>query len=178
MKKLTRRNLLTQASGAGLAVLLANSDQARGDEPKAKPGPKRELFVIGPYLLGEWYKKAPKEHLVDDWFLKGAGITNDDVVKALNKNRVFLIDQRIGDDPKKLRFAEMDYPTAVIDGELVHEWENAKNRVFTIRITELNAPGWSIASVMTPATRTLSGVQFFLQCRGDFGRERMETIAA
>lgn len=169
MTEPNRRDALGHVCGAGLAALLAAAPGTLADPVRGKAGAKRELFIVGPFLLGDWYKMASKSHQIGDWFLKGAGIDANEVIKTLNKNRVFIIDERVREGAKKVRFSDGDYPAAAVAGDLKHEWTNKDGKKFVLRVVKMEfvAPSTDEGAGLQRRRSTLVGFAFRLD--GDFG---------
>lgn len=132
MRKLTRRSALGGLSGAGLVSLLGTLPRIANAGEKEPQ--RREFFVIGPYYLGDWFRKDNLRLL--RLFHQGAP-NPDEIVKSLRECTLFIIDERVWKDPKKVRFADGG-PKLVATGKLHHVWENNK-KTFTIKIRDLKA---------------------------------------
>ena len=128
MKKITRRTALHGISGAGLAALLSAS--VRADEAPAK---KSELFVVGPFKLGEWFDKS--KATLEGFFHQGAP-ERKEIVKSLKECFIYVIDLRIWEDDKKPSFGASDKPKLVATGKLHHVWKD-KKKSFMIQVSEL-----------------------------------------
>ncbi|HWG47779.1 MAG TPA: hypothetical protein VN688_33760 [Gemmataceae bacterium] len=132
MRKMTRRAALGGLSGAGFVSLLGTlSPTATADEGKAQ---RSELFVVGPFNLGDWFRKAKPR--IEGLFNVGSPDRNE-IAKSLSKCTLFIIDERVWKDPKKVRFAD-DGPRLVAAGKLHHVWKDNK-KAFTIQIGDLKA---------------------------------------
>jgi hypothetical protein len=126
-----RRTALLSLTGAGLSALLTlpESSQASG----AENGDKKELFVVGPYNLGDWFDKKKYEIKGDS----NLGVPKrDDIAKSFRECWVYIIDQRVRPAKGAAHFAEDDYPRIAVAGPFHHEFKNGKN-LFIIRIASI-----------------------------------------
>jgi hypothetical protein len=135
MARVTRRGALRCFSGLGLSAVLAETGVAA--EPEGAPRGKSELFVVGPFLLGDWLQKEEVSIQKLDDILK---VAPDDkvTVKALNECKLYVIDQRIRKGTKWGFGDEPPYPVLAAQGKLAHAWKK-RNQSFTIQVTESRA---------------------------------------
>jgi hypothetical protein len=82
--------------------LLAWPTAATGAEPLRGV----EVFVVGPFLLGEVYKKATADRGPGGPLAIGADPGRGKLIAALNECQLFMLDARDRSDPKKLKFAD------------------------------------------------------------------------
>ena len=134
MNPVTRRAALARISAGGFGSLLAASHAAAA----APPAPKQELFVLGPFSLGDWYKK----------YRKGKGKRNivfgapDDaeIIESLDECKFYVIDLRVWKEKDRVHFSDSKdgYPHLVAGGKLIHSWKE-KGKNCTIWVKKLSA---------------------------------------
>jgi hypothetical protein len=153
------------ALAAGAALLVAAGAAAEKGE-KTPPGPP-QLVVLGPFGLGDLYQAGKGKKGLSDMFLTGPGPAEADVVKTLNQNQVFVIDQKVLDKTGKWVFGESkeDYPRLAVAGKLTHEIKDQKGNEFTIQILEVRRVGMHTNKVRTPEARSI-GCTFRLHVQG------------
>jgi len=132
MRKVTRRSALKGLSGAGLVGLLGALPSAA--VTNEEPVRRRALFVVGPFNLGDWFRKADLR--IEGLFNLGAP-DRGEIAKSLSECTLYVIDEQVGKDPKKLRFAAGG-PKLVATGKLYHLWKDDK-KTFAIQISKLKA---------------------------------------
>jgi hypothetical protein len=136
MKRVTRRTALAALSVSGVAALVPVT---RGAGPEAVAA-KHELFVVGPFSLGDWFKKYREERKAKGTIVYGAP-DDAEIIKSLNDCKLYVIDQRVWKDKDTPRFGDSKdgYPHLVASGKLIHTWKE-KGKNCTIWVKELKAP--------------------------------------
>src|SRR5262249_40039265 len=119
----------------------------------SKPASNEELFVIGPYNLGDLYEKwkdSTSMVTIGAAYAEKDGASDAEIVKSLNDTRVYIIDKRIRRD-SLWRFASYtgkDHPKAAGEGKMFHEFKTKKGH-FSIEIAELYIMGGSLGTDST-----------------------------
>jgi hypothetical protein len=132
MNPVTRRAALVSISAGGFGSLVANTLAG----PANVPTLKQEFFVVGPYSLGDWFKKYREE--AKSAIVVGAP-DDDEIIKSLNECKLFVIDRRRWKSKDKARFERAEgYPQLVAGGKLIHKWKE-KGKNCTILVEELKA---------------------------------------
>src|SRR4051794_15395031 len=110
--------------GAMLAVLLGPSVAV--SDPGKDGRADEKILIIGPFLLGDLYDKMPDQTLHDspyrhvkDRISGKGGPAHADVVKAMNRCKVYIIERtRIAEeDGRRFREFVQDFPKVVVEGE-------------------------------------------------------------
>jgi hypothetical protein len=86
------------------------------------------LFVLGPFQVGDWFQAKPTKvfDLTD-------APTVPELIKALNRTRVYLIDGR-----KERLFAD-GFPLIAVEGDLKHQWAKGK-RSWELHVVGVTGP--------------------------------------
>ena len=134
MKRINRRTALAAISASSLSALVAQPSRAAD-----AAADKRELFAIGPFALGDWFKHYRTKYQDKEPLAAGAP-EDDQIIKSLNECRLYLIDRRVWADRSKPRFDESKdrFPQVAAEGKLVHSW-NEKGGTCTIWVKEMSA---------------------------------------
>lgn len=139
MQPISRRGALAGLSGAGLAAALsAHAGAARA----APAGAGVEVFVIGPFPLGDWYKRKTAKRGPGGPLAIGADPGRDNLIAGLNECQLFLLDARDLSDPKAPKFADgkNGFPLLVAGGKVAYEWESEdKKKKFQSRVVSVRA---------------------------------------
>lgn len=145
-----RRVALLGAGGIGLSAFLDSRSPVRAADP-AK-GDAEELFVVGPYDLGDWFARSKIE--IDGLFNQGAP-AREAIVKSLSACSVYVVDQRVRPAAGPLRYAKGDYPRVVLSGPYRHEWKDGKKE-FVVQIAAAERNALSTDHAAPKPTRKLS----------------------
>jgi hypothetical protein len=161
MDEMTRRAVLTKAPAAGLAALITAlpGESVAGKEPAAR----EELFVLGPFPLGDWFKARPDKKSP---FLVGTGPSYDEIVESLNECRVYLIDQRVESNSGKVDFGDRGYPRVALEGKLFHSWK-VDGKDFTIQFPGAKSLALTTDYSRSPAVRTVAGIEVTFRFEGE-----------
>ncbi|QEL20855.1 hypothetical protein [Limnoglobus roseus] len=135
MKDPSRRTALIGLTGAGISALLSASPTANAIEPVE--GDTKELFVIGPFNLGDGFARSKVD--IDGLFNPGAP-ARDKIAESLKQCQIYVVDQRVRSKTGSLRFGEKDSLQVAITGALYHEWKDKLNK-FSIQIASLESHG-------------------------------------
>jgi hypothetical protein len=122
MDDVSRRVVLAGATGAGLSVLFGVDRRAHG----TKPQEVTELFVIGPYNLGDWLKQSDLKF--GGRFVNLGDAAREAMIKSFRTCSVYVIDQRIRPENGAAQFAK-DAPRIAFSGVLHHEWKSGAKRL-------------------------------------------------
>lgn len=134
MRKISRRTALTGLTGTGLATLL----DPQPSRAQVGPPSPLETFVMGPFLLGERYRKMVEQGYGSPLMLR-ADPGPDKLIEWLNEFQLFLLDARDLRNPKKPRFAE-GFPRLLAAGKVAFDWKDDKTeKLFLARVLALDA---------------------------------------
>jgi hypothetical protein len=152
MKRVTRRTALAALSVSGVAALIPVT---QGADPEAVTT-KHELFVVGPFSLGEWFKKHREQKKRKGAIVVGAP-DDDEIIKSLNECKLYVIDQRVWKDKDTVRFGDSKdgYPKLVAEGKLMHTWKE-KGKNCTIWLTVMTLAGSSTEERTPPPCRMVT----------------------
>jgi hypothetical protein len=150
METVNRRGAIGLLSAAAGAVVLGRpaGPAAAGD----RPGPA-DLFVLGPFRLGDWFQASPAKV-----FSLPDAPPAADLIKALSKARVYLIDRRDG----KV-FAD-GFPLVVVEGDLKFEWKKGK-REWEAHVVGVARHGLDTDNSAAPPTRDVNTLTATLWAR-------------
>jgi hypothetical protein len=148
MKRINRRTALNVISASGLAALTATTQAA----PET-PAPKKEVFVLGPFSLGDWFKKYREHRKAKEAIVYGAP-DDAEIIKSLHDCKLYVIDRRVWMDKDTVRFddAKDSGPTLAATGKLIHTWKG-KGKNCTIWLQGLSAIASSTDHRTPPPTR-------------------------
>ena len=134
MKSINRRAALAAISASSLSALIAQPSHAAD-----VAADKQELFAVGPFALGDWFKHYRTKYRDKEPLAAGAP-EDDQIVRSLNECRLYIIDRRVWTDRAKPRFDESKdrFPHVAAEGKLVHSWKG-KESTCTIWINEMSA---------------------------------------
>jgi hypothetical protein len=143
MNGMSRRDALRFVPTLGLCTVAATTPGGAIAEEGGKQAPQREVFVVGPYPLGDLYRRYKDKDSIGDCFKKGAGPGDDDIVKSFNDCRLYVIDQRVRGNEPGWQFAEYKdgYPKLAAEGKLVHPLHDQGKKDFVIALAELEPMG-------------------------------------
>jgi hypothetical protein len=149
MKPVTRRTALAALSAASFGSLVSDCQAA----PPEAPAVKHELFVVGPFSLGNWFKKHREETKAKDSIVFGAP-DDAEIVKSLNECKLYVIDRRVSKDKETKHFDDPKegYPQLVASGKLIHTWKE-KGKNCTIWVKTLMAIASSTDESTPPPSR-------------------------
>jgi hypothetical protein len=141
VSKTPRRIVLVLAAGIGLVVLAGESvlHADKPDEPKAK----QELFLVGPFALGDLFQSTQDEELLDH-IPKAGGPDRKDLLQALNGCKAYLVERRTLDPSGKwlLGSADNEFPKLVTEGKLFVELKDQKGEEFKLYVAQVRVlPG-------------------------------------
>jgi hypothetical protein len=151
MKPITRRTALAALAAGSFGSL---TTAMQGAPPEA-PAAKHELFVIGPFSLGDWFKKHREESRAKDAIVYGAP-DDAEIIKSLNECKLYVLDRRVCKDKETAHFDDSkDYPQLVAGGKLIHSWKE-KGKNCTIWVTTLKAIASSTDERTPPPSRIVT----------------------
>ncbi|HEX3147480.1 MAG TPA: hypothetical protein VHR66_05315 [Gemmataceae bacterium] len=150
MARISRRQALGVVSAnAALATLAVQSGSLNAGDRASGP----ELFVFGPFRVGDWFQTNPGKV-----FTTAGAPAGTEIIKALNKTKVYLIDCR----ERKL-FAD-GFPIVAVQGDLRHEWEKGKWK-WEIHIIRVSLGGLDTDNSVVPPTRAVNSITAQLWAR-------------
>jgi hypothetical protein len=137
MKRLTRRAALAALSAASFGPVAATTRAAAPEAGAAK----HELFVVGPFCLGDWFKEYRERKKARRPIVAGAP-DDAEIIESLNDCKLYVIDRRVWKDKDTVRFDDSQdaYPKLVAEGKLRHFWDE-KGMNCTIWVTRLALAG-------------------------------------
>jgi hypothetical protein len=132
-------NVFRKAQRAVLvAELMAATWIAAGLVCAAEPRPHaadEQILLMGPVKLGELYTNMHNKEVFGDWIAKGSGLTNAQIIEALNGCKLYVVDSRrptTGADGWE--FSENGRPKVLLEGELSFDLKNAKGKPFHLHV--------------------------------------------
>lgn len=163
MSRISRRTALTGLTGTGVAALLG----AQASMAQVGPPSPIETFVMGPFSLGEWYKKRLAQGNVELLSLR-ADPGEKKLLEWMNDFHLYLLDARDLSNPKKPRFAA-GFPILLATGHVAFDWKDDKHeKQFLARLLKLKANRESTRhNLPIPTSNCL--LQIVLEFRGAAG---------
>jgi hypothetical protein len=101
-------------------------------------------LIVGPFRLGDAFQQmseTDREIGSAEAITKGGGPNKEDIVRALNDCKVYVIQARkkAASKPDKWDFADLKgTPKAVVEGKLSFRLKDRKGKDFNIHVRELN----------------------------------------
>jgi len=115
VNNINRRSALAAIPATALGALLAGPSRSAEESTD-----KRETFAVGPFALGDWYKKYRLQNKEKGPLINGAP-DDDQIRESLNACQLYVIDGRVWTDRNKPRFEETR-PKVAAEGKLIYSW--------------------------------------------------------
>jgi len=129
--------------------------------------------MIGPFTLGDWFKKHRKEQRAKGTIVIGAP-DDAEIVKSFNDCKLYVIDQRVWKDKDTVRFDGS--PKLVAEGRLGHAWEG-KGKSCKIWLKSVGANVTDTDHTTSPPFRTVLLQVTFDICGENSGRTESGTYS-
>ncbi|HEY1187734.1 MAG TPA: hypothetical protein VGE74_08755 [Gemmata sp.] len=98
--------------------------------------------MVGPFRLGDWYKRATADRGPGGPLAIGADPGRDTFITALNECHLFLLDASDLSNPDAPKFAHAKegFPHLVAGGKVAYDWKDEdKKKTFSSRVISLRA---------------------------------------
>lgn len=135
----------------GLPVLLEGTRLTATAQEGKQPAAKAEIFVVGPFSLGEIYRQSGHSFSKFSKISGGNGVSEADIIKSLDQCKLYVIHKRVWKE-KAWEFGGQ--PVATISGKLRHDFKD-KGNPFTIRVLSVQAGADLMDYTQSPPTLRL-----------------------
>ncbi|QJW97372.1 hypothetical protein [Frigoriglobus tundricola] len=170
MSQVSRRRALGCVPAAVCTALSSSTNSAHAADKEAG-----NIILLGPFRIDGWFLKARETSPLGGPLQPLSTPKSEDVVKVLSGCQLYLLDRRIGADPKKARFADSDSVEVLMGGTISGEWKDGK-KTFTLSVAtaEAIAGGTSYKEGVLP-TRGW-GLNISIHLWGTDGQDTVQAI--